>query len=203
MSNFQRPLWLSALAVLLLFTSCKKESSPEKSNPNEVITTVLLRLTPAGGGTPINATWKQLDPSGATAPDTSQAILNLLANKSYTAQLFILDESVSPADTSSEEVLAEANDHRIFYQPTNTNQILEIPGTPNNASGSLLNLAISIVDFDTNTPALELGLRSIFSTGSVSSGRLRVVLRHQPGVKDGTYAPGDSDIDVTFRVNIN
>lgn len=184
-------------------TSCEKEKTPDKGNEEEAITTVRLTLTPQGGGTPIVATWRQLDLSGNTAPDTSAALLDLAPNTTYVARLLLLNEAENPADTVSNEVLEEANDHIVFYQPTNTGGVLVIPGTPNNPNGSLLNLTITTQDLDSNTPPLPIGLETIFSTGAASSGRVRVVLRHQPEVKNGTYAPGSTDVDATFRVNIS
>jgi len=184
-------------------TSCEREKTPDTGNEEEAITTVRLTLTRQDGtGTPIIATWKQLDLSGNTPPDTSAAVLNLSPNTTYVARLLLLNEAAIPVDTISKEVLEEANEHIVFYQPTNTSGVLTIPGTPNNPSGSLLNLTITPQDLDTNNPPLPIGLETIFSTGANSSGRVRVVLRHQPNVKDGTYAPGSTDVDATFRVNI-
>jgi hypothetical protein len=40
-------------------------------------------------------------------------------------------------------------------------------------------------------------------TGAASSGTIRVVQRHQPNAKNGTYSPGSTDFDITFAVNIH
>jgi hypothetical protein len=37
---------------------------------------------------------------------------------------------------------------------------------------------------------------------AASTGYLQVVLRHQPNVKDGTFAPGSTDFDAGFKVTI-
>jgi hypothetical protein len=50
---------------------------------------------------------------------------------------------------------------------------------------------------------LQIGLTDNFVTGAASNGWLRVVLRHQPNVKNGTYDPGSTDFDVNYKVNIN
>jgi hypothetical protein len=62
------------------------------------------------------------------------------------------------------------------------------------------NINVTITDKDGNN--LPVGLESLWTTGAASSGAINVVLRHQPGVKDGTETPGDTDIDVVFPVNI-
>jgi hypothetical protein len=59
-------------------------------------------------------------------------------------------------------------------------------------------------DRDTN-PApgpYPIGLTTDVTTGAASSGKLNVVLRHQPNVKNGTATPGTSDLDVTFDVMV-
>ncbi|MEJ7665938.1 MAG: hypothetical protein WKG07_43680 [Hymenobacter sp.] len=57
-------------------------------------------------------------------------------------------------------------------------------------------------DTDNNKTPLALGLADSFVTGAASTGYLRVVLRHQPNVKDGSYAPGSTDFDAGFNVTI-
>jgi hypothetical protein len=55
---------------------------------------------------------------------------------------------------------------------------------------------------DSNNPPLQIGLTDNFVTGAASNGILRVVLRHQPNAKNGTYPPGSTDLDVTYAVSI-
>ena len=48
-----------------------------------------------------------------------------------------------------------------------------------------------------------LGLNSAVVTGGTGSGTLTVTLKHQDGgVKDGTCAPGETDIEVAFVVEV-
>ena len=37
----------------------------------------------------------------------------------------------------------------------------------------------------------------------MSKSPLTIELKHQPGVKDGTYAPGETDIQVAFKLKVN
>jgi len=42
----------------------------------------------------------------------------------------------------------------------------------------------------------------ITGTTNTGSGKVKVKLMHQPGVKDGTSATGDTDVEVDFQVNV-
>ncbi|MGH2566307.1 MAG: hypothetical protein ACRDE5_17440, partial [Ginsengibacter sp.] len=64
-------------------------------------------------------------------------------------------------------------------------------------------LTVTRTDLDTNTPPLPIGLQDDFVTGAAGTGTLNVQLRHQPNAKNGTCAPGSSDADVDFTININ
>ena len=61
---------------------------------------------------------------------------------------------------------------------------------------------MAITDVDNNQTPLPVGLTSQFKTGAASTGYLQVVLRHQPNVKDGTFAPGSTDFNAGFKVTI-
>lgn len=162
----------------------------------------------------------------------SQAVLHLKANATYTGKVIILDETQHPVDTVSDEILQRMNYHLFFFQPTPilvsniviSSSSTDIPvndwntslsdttygGTPINevqlasaSAGSPLNLTVTRTDQDSNNPPLGIGLRDNFVTGAGSTGILRVVLRHQPNAKNGTYDPGSTDLDVTYAVSIN
>jgi hypothetical protein len=176
--------------------------------------------------------WTQMSPtSHSYQPDSayfSRAVLNLKANATYTGQVIILDETQNPVDTVSTEILQRMNYHLFFFQPTPiltsniviSNTSTDIPvndwitGVPDTtyggvsvnevqvSSGSVLNLSVTSTDVDSNNPPLRIGLSDKFVTGAASNGILRVVLRHQPNAKNGTYDPGSTDLDVTYAVNI-
>ena len=205
--------------VAALAGCSKDEQVVAPTVANEALTTTILTLTNTANPADVQtATWEQLlDSKGnPLTPDVSKATLNLLANASYTGQLGILDKSQTPTfDVGNEIATQRANYHHVFYQPLPTGQALVIPAptgvgadtypspipTPLPA-GPPLNLTVTTTDVDTNTPALPLGFKTTFKTGAASTGYLRVVLRHQPNVKDGTFAPGSTDLDVGFKVSI-
>jgi hypothetical protein len=87
-------------------------------------------------------------------------------------------------DTISNEVLAESKDHLVIYE------------TPS------ISLQITINDFDTNNPALPLGLLTSWTTSAPVNTTLKVTLKHQPGIKNGDATRGETDVEVTFPLSI-
>lgn len=162
----------------------------------------------------------------------SKAVLNLKAGSIYAGRVIILDQTQAfPYDTVSNEILARENYHLFFFQPspvlsssvdvsdtsTSIPMTYWVTGQPSTdttyggisanevlatAPANALNLSVSRTDMDDNVPPMQIGLKDNFYTGAASTGILRVVLRHQPNAKNGTYPPGSSDLDVTYAVNI-
>lgn len=179
--------WALVFGALLTVSlnSCKKDDNDDHGEENELITTIVLDLVNVNDiSDKQHAVWYKANPNSIDPPDTSGAILNLLGNSTYHATISVLDETQNPVANITDEIEELSDEHLFFFFPS-----------------SGLDLTVAATDQDVN--GLPIGLQSNFTSGSTSSGLVRVVLRHQPGVKDGTYAPGDSDIDVNFRVNIN
>ena len=180
-----------ALFSVLSLASCKKEEvivSPPVAG-NEYMTTVKLRFENKNNSSDTTwAVWKDLTPDDQNAPDTSKAIINLDKNKTYKVSVKILDETKNPAEDITEDIRERGNFHFFSFF----------------TSGAISsNLTIVATDFDTNPKPFHIGLENEFTTiGTVSSGRLEGVLKHQPNTKNGTFAPGNSDIDVFFTLNI-
>ena len=202
-----------AIAATMTWSACKKSetvvSPPAPSN--EFLTTVRLVATnEANASDVVTASWVDLTPDDNNPPDTSNAILNLKPNAVYDVKVLFLDETQTPAGDITAELKERQNYHLLFFQPTPVApsdtatgiSSASIPGTVASATGPYLNLHVVRTDMDANTPPLPVGLTDKFTTGAASNGHLEVVLRHQPNAKNGTYAPGSSDADVSFRVNI-
>jgi hypothetical protein len=185
MTAFQSRFRLAALllAVPLAFASCKKDKAePKPDEDNEQITTITYELTPTtAGGTVATVTWKDTDGTGGNAPTIGT--LNLRPNTTYTGALALLDETKSPVARISEEVAEEKDDHMFFFEST---------------PASLL----GITRTDRDSKNLEVGLASQVVTTAAGTGTLKITLRHQPGTKNGTFAPGDTDVEVTFPVTV-
>lgn len=188
MNNINK-LLLVLLSTVIFISSCKKDDDlinvpPPVVNESEVITTLQIIFTDSATNTPAGTfQFRDTDGDGPNAPVEWDTIA-LNSNTTYFAEIVILNELASPTDTISNEVAEEANDHQIFF------------------TFSGLNATHTYLDQDTNNPPLPLGLQNKIRTGNASNGSLQIVLKHQPGVKDGNITTGDTDIDVTFTANI-
>lgn len=175
------------VSLLLISSSCKKDD-PIIPNEEELITTLIYTLTPVAGGETVEMTFRDLDGDGGNAPVITGGTLQ--ANTVYNASLNLLNESATPAENISDEIDEEAEHHQFFFS----------------VAGSL-EMDISYADQDSD--GRPLGLLTTVDAGNVSSGQLTITLRHEPdksatGVTDGdiTNAGGETDIEVTFDVNI-
>jgi len=184
--NFPHVYWRIALPVLVAtLIGCKKDAAPEPEE-NELITTVTLTLTERGTTNVRTVTWRDADGEGGTAPTVGK--LSLVPNKTYDLTVQMLDESKSPATDITEEIEEEAAEHLLVYTPTPANL-----------------LTVTITDKDSRN--LPVGLKATATTGAAGTGKLQVVLRHQPPVggnpvKNGTAGPGSTDFDGSFDVEI-
>ena len=175
------------LAVVAGLSSCKKDddlvATPAPTiNEVEVITTLELTFTDAAGVQPtVTAKFRDPDGDGSMGPDVFDDIV-LQANTTYNVTIALLNEIETPAEDIGAEVLEEDDEHLFCFTV---------------AGGA--NLNITRTDSD---GTFEVGLTSDWVTGAASTGTTQVVLKHQPGVKDGTCAPGETDIDVTFDTTI-
>ncbi len=172
--------------ALFAFASCEKDD-PEIENEEELITTLKYTLTSTADGTVVEGVFQDIDGDGGNAPLITN--INLKSNTIYNGTLTLLNESVSPAENISEEVEEEADEHQFFF------------------AASQANLTVTYNDTDGNNR--PVGLKTILTTGTSSSGKLRVTLRHLPnksatGVVGGdiTNAGGETDIEVEFNVQI-
>lgn len=191
MKNKIKSIFTILMLSLVVFACKKDDKTPTPSNPNgntpppneeELITTIVLTFTDTMGlTTPFTVTFADPDGDGGNAPTTHE-VINLDSNKYYNVSIQFLDQSKTPAEDITQEVVAEADEHLICY----------------NLSGT--NLSVTRSDSD---GTYELGVLSFWSTGLPSSGTVTVVLKHQPGIKDGSCGIGDTDVEVVFDVVIH
>lgn len=179
-----------AIALMVIFSvGCKKDDDTPTPSPDggghsheeELITTLILSFVDTAGVQPsVQYAFRDPDGDGGNAP-TQHDTIRLVANTYYNATVQLLNESESPAEDITLEVQNEDDEHLFCYAPTNTN--------------------VSIVRTDSDG-MFEVGITTFWSTGSAANGETTVTLKHQPGVKDGTCAPGDTDVEVTFVTEI-
>ncbi len=181
---FMKKFFLSLASLALILQACKKDEDlvevpPPVKNEPENITTLKITFTDSAGVNPSYiAVFKDLDGSGSTPPSVFDTIY-LKQNTTYIAHIVLLDETKTPADTISNDILEEAGEHIFCFSPSNVD--------------------VAIKRTDSDGGAYELGLHSRWKTGASGSGETNIVLKHQVGVKDGTCTPGDTDIEVNFK----
>ena len=176
-------LWAALGLSLFTFTSCDKHDHDDHNHEGELITTVKLTLKNTQNASDSTvATWRDLDGDGGQNPTIDT--LKMYKGVIYTGKIQLQDQSKNPAEDITTEIKNEANDHLFVYKPS---------------TGA--GFTVEITDKDGKN--LPLGIESKFTVSSTAAnGMLNVVLRHQPGTKDGSATPGSSDVDITFPVKI-
>lgn len=161
--------------------SCQDD--PEPVLEEEVITTLIVTLTPSGSDESIELKFYDADGDGSIAPVITPANAQLSSNTLYAASITLFNESSSPKENMTEEIVEEA-DHHLFC--------FEVEALP---------LSVTITDKDAND--LPIGLASVWQTSSeVGEGAVTVRLKHQPNVKTGACDLGETDIQVRFPISI-
>ena len=173
------------IAITTLSLGACNEKTPAPTTPpqneTELITTVKLIFTDTATNAVRTAYFYDIDGPGGAAPTVLDTI-KLKSNTVYKTAIYLLDDSKNPADSISNEVLKEGQDHLFVFTKVG------------------INLNFQIADKDINS--LPIGLSSYWSTGAVSNGAVTVTLKHQPGVKDGTAALGETDVEILFPCKI-
>jgi hypothetical protein len=182
---------VASLFVITVLFSCRKKDDPKPFNPpnlneEELITTMKLILTEDGSGAVYSFIFKDIDGEGGNAPTIDNIVLP--ANKSFTGEIVLLDESKTPADSISNEVKEEGDEHQFFFTVANANLVH----------------SYAVGDFDSH--GVPIGLNPKFTTGVASTGTLKVILKHQPELKpksgSGDSSKGETDIEVIFNVTV-
>ncbi|MEM9822080.1 MAG: type 1 periplasmic binding fold superfamily protein [Bacteroidota bacterium] len=165
-----------------LITSCGDESE-EVVGPIVFITYVYYVLTPNAGGDAIILSFNDPDGEGGNAPTITGGTLQ--SNTTYTGQIVL----GTPDEDNTPEIIVEDVEHQFFYA----------------ASGANISVQYADMDADGN----PIGLATTLTTTDASSGNLTITLRHNLdkagiGVADGdiSNAGGDTDMEVTFDINI-
>jgi hypothetical protein len=185
MKNFVTKIAWSVVIASTVLSGCRKETIEE--NDEELITTMVLKLTPAGGST-VEYSFDDPDGPGGTSPVKQMIIL--APNTKYDVSVQLLNKTANPAEDITQEVEEESDAHRFYYTP---------------AAGS--NITVSDLDNDVN--AMPLGINSVWTTAAVANGKITVTLRHYPGnppdkaAADAVNSPkSGTDIEVEFDTQI-
>ena len=173
--------------VATAFTACSSDD-PEVVNEEELITTLTATLKPSGGGTDIILKSVDLDGDGPDAPVISVSA-NLSANTNCSGVLKVENETESPAEDITLEVLEEDEEHQFFFTPTN----------------NIATVTYDDMDGDGN----PIGVQFSLATTTAATGNLTITLRHEPiktasGVSNGdiTNAGGETDVQAVFPITV-
>jgi hypothetical protein len=173
-----------ALIMTFLFVSCSKDDDPAPVNEEEVITTLTVTLTPSDASANIILKTQDLDGDGPNAPNVTVSG-NLKAALTYTGTMKFENETETPPENITTEILEEADEHQVFY-----------------TKGS--GLTMSIASTKNDSKGYPLGTDFNITSLSASSGKLTFTLKHKPkkpntGLAD---AGGDTDIEAIFDIII-
>jgi hypothetical protein len=197
---------VALLAILATaFTSCKKDKKDEPSpeapappvNEGELITTMKVTLTDTLTNLSATYVFSDLDGPGGNAATFADSVITILSNHVYKATILLLDQTKNPVDTISNEVLAEGIDHMFFF-----NNIAP-SGAPYSVYLSNSMTTIKYLDLDVNNRGIGLSTLWIAPSMMMNKAPLTIELKHQPSVKDGSYTPGETDIQVGFKLKVN
>ena len=173
-----------ALLTLAMLGCSDDDTTPEIINEDELITTVILTLTPDSGDQVVLTT-VDLDGDGPDEPVTT-VVGSFSENTQYQGAVQFLNETEDPAEDITQEVIEEADEHQVFYT----------------ISDGLNITTTYLAPFDSNDNPLGVNISLV--TGEASSGSLTVTLRHEP-VKPNNgldSAGGETDITTSFDVTI-
>lgn len=172
------------VATALVAAACG-DSTTAPGGEQELITRVSLTLTPQGGGTAQTVFIEDADGNGPGAPSAQNGTLTLVAGQTYTGTVLFENRLENPPENITEEVLAEAEQHQVYYTITGT-------GT-----------TFTVTDVD--GLGRPLGVTYTVNAGTAGAGTVRVVLCHYDDVAKpatGTACIGDTDIDVTLNFTV-
>jgi hypothetical protein len=175
-----------SLILISLVNSCKKDKTnePIPINQSELITKVHLIFKDSITNSIVHtATSSDLDGPGGNVATIDSIFLS--SNTTYYMDVVVLDESKTPVDTISNEVLDEGEVHLFVFSPNPTSNFLET----------------NLLDLDSNFK--PIGLSSILRTSTAGLGTYSVELRHftsaQAKADNLVY---DTDISILFNVRL-
>lgn len=165
-------------AVLLLPVLACGNVERSGAGEEELVNQVTLTLEPEAGGDPVSATITD-DLNGTVTQDHAL----LLLPGAYRGSITLTNTTVEPPVDITQEVIAEADEHRFFYTI--------VP----EAAG----LAVSDLDLDGNGIVFGQQFRLVVAA-NFSAGGINVVLTHFDEMPkgDGSVPSNETDVDVTF-----
>ena len=175
-------LYTLSIFGMIMMASCSKDDDQPKSQDHEheeeLITTVRLEFQTEGEAKK-TFIWKDQEEGEA---------ITLKENTAYTLTIVLLNEEEDPEDNVTQEIEEEKDAHQFFFLPEDGVHATYTYG-------------------DKDSKDLPVGLTGTFTTQAASTGKLRVVLRHEPAKKSTSGEltndiGGETDIDIEFPITI-
>lgn len=192
--------------IFIVSSACKNED-PVPENIPELITKVILKFSPSGGASQVTVT--ATDPDGGGVQDIKvDGPINLLRDSQYTMSIELINELYLPGDENyniTDAVEKEGQEHQFFF--SFSEGVFASPVGSGNIIDQVTATAGGINYLDADSDGLPIGINTSWTTANNSSSNktFRLVLKHQPDLKSttSTSLDGESDVDITFTVNVN
>lgn len=164
-------------AIISIFSACKKLFGM-KTDEQETITQVSLRFTDSLTNKQTTFNFSDADGPGGNPATIDTIVLD--SNRVYKLDISVFDQTKSPVEDVSAEILEKGDEHQFFFE------------------SPLSSLKIDYEDSDKN--GMPIGLKTRWQTGSSVTGSVKITLKHQPGQKTnpGSIGAGETDVEVTF-----
>jgi hypothetical protein len=199
--NYRLLVMLFAAFTMTLNSCSDDDDVPEEENEEEVITNVTLIFTNDADPTDVVMASAE-DPDGEGVQELQVlGDIDLDIDTQYTLTMEILN-ALNPADVEDigEEVAEEDDEHQFFF--SFSTDAFDSPGGDGNID--TFSDPINYNDQDENGNPVGLSTSWTTPVAGTMGGTFTVRLQHQPDLKSATTGAndGDSDIDLTFTLNI-
>ncbi len=179
---------------MMVVASCSDKTKHQVENPNvqesELITTMTVRATKVLPPHSVQYfVYKVINGTGANHSEFHADKITLKPNTDYNIEVFVSDESMTPAIDVTQEIISEKNAHLFYYT-----------SEPQTGAGS-----ITISEPDSDEHGQPFGRVCKWHTGEEGNGKLILELIHGPRNKlaeDRDKVAGSTDAEATFDVVI-
>lgn len=171
------------LVSSLLLVSCGESTTVPDVNDHEFVTTIKVVVTDSVTESIATYIWEDLDGPGGNAPNKIDT-MRFAVNGAYTAEVFVLNNSITPPDDFTSTIVTEGDVHQFFY--------------------TIGDVALSMLYLDKDYNNKPLGQKVKINSGAAGSGSLTIELSHYDEAtdKDGLSPSDETDVSVTFPVLI-